>query len=40
VAGGYVVVGLRDRSVIAYALPGTLPPTPPPPAVAPPPPGR
>ena len=28
VAGGYVVVGLRDRSVIAYALPGTLPPTP------------
>ena len=28
-AGGYVVVGLRDRSVIAYALPGTLPATPP-----------
>jgi outer membrane protein assembly factor BamB len=40
VAGGYVVVGLRDRSVIAYALPGTLPPTPPEPPVAPPPPGR
>ena len=39
-AGGYVVVGLRDRSVIAYALPGTLPPTPPEPPVAPPPPGR
>jgi len=40
VAGGYVVVGLRDRSVIAYALPGTLPPAPPEPEVAPPPPGR
>ena len=26
VAGGHVVLGLRDRSVIAYALPGTLPP--------------
>jgi outer membrane protein assembly factor BamB len=38
-AGGYVVVGLRDRSVIAYALPGTSP-TPPEPPVAPPPPGR
>ena len=25
-AGGFVVVGLRDRSVIAYALPGTSPP--------------
>jgi outer membrane protein assembly factor BamB len=45
VAGGFVVLGLRDRSVIAYALPGTavpaeaapeLPPAP----VAPPPPGR
>jgi outer membrane protein assembly factor BamB len=40
VAGGYVVVGLRDRSVIAYALPDTLPPTPPEPQVAPPPTGR
>ena len=38
-AGGFLVVGLRDRSVIAYALPGT--PVPPPPEpVAPPPPGR
>jgi outer membrane protein assembly factor BamB len=43
VAGGFVVVGLRDRSVIAYALPGTLPatpPEPPEPQVAPPTPGR
>ncbi len=52
VAGGHVVLGLRDRSVIAYALPGTLPspsaepaaPTPSAPAptvpVVPPPPGR
>jgi len=46
VAGGFVVVGLRDRSVIAYALPGTLsatppePPGPPEPQVAPPAPGR
>ena len=40
VAGGYVVVGLRDWSVIAYALPGTLPPAPPEPPVAAPPPGR
>jgi outer membrane protein assembly factor BamB len=43
VAGGFVVVGLRDRSVIAYALPGTLPatpPEPPQPQVAPPTPGR
>lgn len=40
VAGGHVVVGLRDRSVVAYALPGTLPPTPPGPEVAPPPPGQ
>jgi len=45
VAGGYVVVGLRDRSVIAYEMPGTVPPTPEPqaspePQVAPPPPGR
>jgi outer membrane protein assembly factor BamB len=40
VAGGYVVVGLRDRSVIAYALPGTLPPEPTEPPVAPPPPAR
>jgi len=43
-AGGYVVVGLRDRSVIAYALPGTPPPAepspPPEPPVAAPPPGR
>jgi outer membrane protein assembly factor BamB len=42
-AGGYLVVGLRDRSVIAYALPDTLPattPDTPEPAVAPPPPGR
>jgi outer membrane protein assembly factor BamB len=45
VVGGFVVLGLRDRSVIAYALPGTPLPTQPPvepPAapVAPPPPGR
>lgn len=46
VAGGFVVVGLRDRSVIAYALPGTAPSTPPAPEpepepeIAPPPPGR
>ena len=40
VAGGYVIVGLRDRSVIAYALPGTLPPPPPEPPVAPPPAGQ
>ncbi len=44
-AGGYVVLGLRDRSVIAYALPGTAspseaPPEPPAAPVAPPPPGR
>jgi outer membrane protein assembly factor BamB len=41
--GDFVVVGLRDRSVIAYALPGSMPaPTPevPEPPVAPPPPGR
>jgi outer membrane protein assembly factor BamB len=43
-AGGLVVVGLRDRSVIAYALPGSAAATPlesatapPPPAVEPPP---
>jgi len=40
VAGGYVILGLRDRSVIAYALPGTLPPTPTEPPVAPPANGR
>jgi outer membrane protein assembly factor BamB len=45
VAGGFVVLGLRDRSVIAYALPGTpvpqeAAPEPPPVPVAPPPPGR
>jgi outer membrane protein assembly factor BamB len=39
-AAGHVVVGLRDRSVIAYALPGTLPPAPTEPAVAPLPPGQ
>jgi outer membrane protein assembly factor BamB len=42
-AGGFVIVGLRDRSVIAYALPGTLPPKqpePPEPPVAPPAPGQ
>jgi outer membrane protein assembly factor BamB len=36
-AAGLVVVGLRDRSVIAYALPGSAPAPPPPPAVEPPP---
>ncbi len=36
-AGGLVVVGLRDRSVIAYALPGSAPAPPPEPAVEPPP---
>jgi outer membrane protein assembly factor BamB len=45
VAGGFVVLGLRDRSVLAYALPGTAvpaqaPPEPPAAPVAPPPPGR
>jgi outer membrane protein assembly factor BamB len=42
-AGGFVVVGLRDRAVIAYALPGTplaTPPEAPEPPVAAPPPGR
>jgi outer membrane protein assembly factor BamB len=39
--GGFVVIGLRrDRSVIAYALPGALPAPPAEPPVAPPAPGR
>ncbi len=40
VAGGFVAVGLRDRSVIAYALPGSSPAPPPEPQVVPAPPGR
>ena len=44
IAGGRIVVGLRDRSVIAYALPGTAPaedaPAPDAPPVEPPPAGR
>ena len=39
-AGGLVAVGLRDRSVIAFALPGSTPAPTPEPPVAPPPPGR
>jgi outer membrane protein assembly factor BamB len=39
-AGGLVAVGLRDRSVIAYSLPGSTPAPTPEPPVAPPPPGR
>jgi outer membrane protein assembly factor BamB len=39
-AGGFVVLGLRDRSVIAYALGGSSPATPAGPEVAPVPPGR
>jgi hypothetical protein len=38
--GGFLVVGLRDRSVIAYALPGSMPAATPEPPVAPAPPGR
>ncbi len=38
--GGLVVVGLRDRSVIAFALPGAVPPPAAEPPVAPPSPGR
>jgi len=38
--GGFVVVGLRDRSVVGYALPGAVPAPEAKPPVAPPPPGR
>ena len=38
--GDLVVIGLRDRSVVAYALPGRPTPPEPEPAVEPPPPGR
>jgi outer membrane protein assembly factor BamB len=40
IAGGFVVIGLRDRSVIAYALGDSPPATPAEPEVAPAPPGR
>jgi hypothetical protein len=39
-AGGLVVIGLRDRSVIAYAPPGSAPAPAEEPPVAPPAPGR
>jgi outer membrane protein assembly factor BamB len=39
-SGGLVVLGLRDRSVIAYALPGSTPVPAPEPSIAPPPAGR